>query len=678
MRLAMLLAHHWAAQRGHLSVWVPVCIGAGVVWYFALGAEPSVRALGVGAAAFIVCAIIGLWFRTIGPLFLAISFVLLGVGLATLRANYVAAPQLTFRYYGPIEGSITKLDRSQSGAMRMTLSDVHLEWMDPDRTPRLVRVSVHGDIYPAVPQIGMRVMMTGHLSPPSGPVEPGGYDFQRAAWFSGLGAVGYTRTPVLLAGPSGDVPVMPRLRQSIQSSVLEIMPAQTAGFAATILTGDRSVIDAEVMAQLRATNLAHLLAISGLHMGLLTGFVFTCLRVGAAFFPSMSMRYPVKKIAAVCAIGAGAVYLAMSGAAVATERAFIMVAVMFVAVILDRRAVTLRSVALAATCILVIEPEEVVGPGFQMSFAATTALVAAFSVIRGIGMEYPKWARAAFGVFFSSLIAGLATAPFGAAHFNQISHYGLIANLLAVPVMGMIVMPGAVIAACLAPVGLGELGLSVMDIGLRWILFVAQMVASWDGAVGHVVSPDPYVLGFISIGGLILAAWRGVGRMLGVPILLLAFYLWSQTDRPAILIADSGTVFGVMTVDGRSVTKERGDGFAVQSWLENDGDAVPQSTAFTRAGWSVDERIFETQIADKKLLLASGKTALARVQGCDGADVLITNQSDDIERPCIVYDIDVLRAVGAVAISQEGAIITARDVTGARLWNGGAMPYLYQ
>ena len=166
--------------------------------------------------------------------------------------------------------------------------------------------------------------------------------------------------------------------------------------------------------------------------------------------------------------------------------------------------------------------------------------------------------------------------------------------------------------------------------------------------------------------------------MLGVPILLLAFYLWSQTDRPAILIADSGAVFGVMTVDGRSVTKERGDGFAVQSWLENDGDAVPQSTAFTRAGWSVDERIFETQIADKKLLLASGKTALARVQGCDGADVLITNQSDDIERPCIVYDIDVLRTVGAVAISQEGAIITARDVTGARLWNGGAMPYLYQ
>ncbi|OUD08604.1 competence protein [Marivivens niveibacter] len=674
----MLLSQHWAAQRGHLSVWVPVCIGAGVVWYFALGAEPSVRALGGGVAVFVFCGVIGLRYRTIRPLFWAIALVLLGVGLATIRANAVAAPQLNFRYYGPIEGSILHLDRSQSGATRMTLSDVRLKWMEPDRTPRLVRVSAHGDIYPTVPQIGMRVMMTGHLSPPSGPVEPGGYDFQRAAWFAGLGAVGYTRTPVLQAGAPAHVPIMPRLRQSIQRSVLEIMPAQTAGFAATILTGDRSVINAEVMALLRATNLAHLLAISGLHMGLLTGFVFTCLRVGAAFFPSMAMRYPVKKIAAVCAIGAGAAYLAMSGAAVATERAFIMVAVMFVAVILDRRAVTLRSVALAATCILVFEPEEVVGPGFQMSFAATTALVAAFSAIRGIGMEYPKWARAAFGVFFSSLIAGLATAPFGAAHFNQISHYGLIANLLAVPVMGMIVMPGAVIAACLAPIGLASFGLFIMDIGLRWILFVAQMVGSWDGAVGHVVSPEPYVLGLITIGGLILAARRGVGRFMGTPILVLAFYLWSQTDRPAILIADSGAVFGVMTVDGRSVTKERGDGFAVQSWLENDGDAAAQSEAFLRGGWSVDERIFTTQIADEKLLLASGKTALGRIQGCDGADILITNQSDDIERPCIVYDIGVLRNVGAVAITPDGAIITARDVTGARLWNGGAMPYFHQ
>ncbi|MCE8459442.1 ComEC/Rec2 family competence protein, partial [Rhodovulum sulfidophilum] len=218
---------------------------------------------------------------------------------------------------------------------------------------------------------------------------------------------------------------------------------------------------------LRDSNLAHLLAISGLHMGLLTGVIFAALRFALALWPRLALRLPVKKIAAAGALAVGAVYLALSGGNVATERAFIMVAAVLGAVMADRRALTLRAVALAALIVLVLTPESLTQAGFQMSFAATTALIAVFAALRDRpegGWRPPRWAQGVLAVVISSAVAGAATAPFGAAHFNQVSQFGLLANLASVPLMGLLVMPAAVAAACLAPFGLAGLGLEPM----RW------------------------------------------------------------------------------------------------------------------------------------------------------------------------------------------------------------------
>lgn len=182
------------------------------------------------------------------------------------------------------------------------------------------------------------------------------------------------------------------------------------------------------------------------------------------------LRLPTKKIAAVGALVAAAGYLALSGGNVATERAFVMVAVMLLAVLADRRALSLRAVALAACIILVLRPEALMGPGFQMSFAATTALVAVFGALRDLDWRVgPKWMRPVWAVVMSSFVAGLATAPIAAAHFNQIAHYGLVANLLSVPLMGALVMPMAVLAGLLMPLGLEGLALAVMQPALEWI-----------------------------------------------------------------------------------------------------------------------------------------------------------------------------------------------------------------
>ena len=666
------------AQRDNLFGWVPVCLGIGIGVYFSLGQEPDLPVIWVGLAVGVTLLILARLVSTAFlPLLLALVLILTGAGLAKWRVTTVTEPVLNFRYYGPIEGRLVHIDRSSSDAVRLTLDHVVLARMAPARTPAKVRVSLQGDQSFTTFNPGDVLILTGHLSPPAGPAEPGGFDFQRHAWFMQLGAVGYTRTPVLrLAVPQsrGFATQVFALRMAISQAVQTAMPGEAGAFAAAIMTGDRSGMGQQTLAELRASNLAHLLAISGLHMGLLTGFVFAVIRYGLALVPRVALRWSTKKIAAICALIVGAFYLLLSGGNVATERAFIMVAVMLVAVLLDRRALTLRAVAIAATIVLVWQPEAMTGPGFQMSFAATTALVAAFAGLRRFDLSrYPKWSRAVLSVVLSSFIAGLATAPFAAAHFNQIAHYGLIANLLSVPLMGVLVMPAAVLAVCLAPFGLWGIGLWAMELGLRWILFVANVVATRDGALSHIWAPDPLVLPVLTLGLLWALLIKGPVRFAGLVAVLCAAVLWAQTTRPALLIADNGSLVGLQTDAGRVLSKPRGSGFVAGVWLENDGAPIAQEDAAAKQGFQVEGRRISVDLDGWEVLQVSGKTALADLNGCDGADILVSNQVDATDRPCIVYDLARLRQTGSLAIdvapNGDLWIETARRVAGARPWN---------
>lgn len=683
MRLPSLPESWFDRQRGHLFGWVPVCVAIGIGLYFQLPAEPSLLAAALLAVGGLAGLALGVWRPArIGPVAIGVGLVALGLTWAAVRANSVAAPTLDFRYYGPIEGRVVEIDRSASGAVRLTLDRVVLEDMAPARIPARVRVSLHGDGPHVMPEPGMVVILTGHLSPPPGPVEPGGFDFARMAWFERLGAVGYTRTPVLMLlepdkGAAGLL--LYRWRHDLSAAIRARMPERTGPVAAAITTGDRSAIPEEVMEDLRVSNLAHLLAISGLHMGLLVSVVFGAMRLGFAAVPALALRLPAKKVAAVIALLAGAGYLALSGGAVATERAFVMVAVMLGAVLLDRRALTLRAVAIAALIVLTLRPEALTGPGFQMSFAATTALVAVFGALRGLEAEWlPRWVRPVFAVLVSSLVAGLATAPIAAAHFNRIPHYGLVANVLSVPVMGFVVAPAAVLAAVLAPLGLAQPALWIMDLGLAWILGVAHWVAGFDHAVSHVVMPDRTVLPLLALGALFVVLWQGRGRWAGVAPAALALLVWSGTERPTLLVSDTGGLIGLMGPEGRVLSRERGESFAAESWLENDGSPVAQPVAFARDGLAGGDRVIPFELWGTSILALRGKTALETLEGCGGAAVLIVNREAGSGRDCQVYDAAVLRMTGALAAypASDGVrFVSVREVTGQRLWNGGAAPW---
>ncbi len=660
-RIAMALV----AQRGALFPWVPVALGAGIGGYFCWPVEPSLALqAGIGALALVAVGL-ALWAGpAVSPLFWALALIGCGEVLAAGRAHWVAAPVLQYRYYGPVEGRVIAIDRSGSDAVRLTLDRVVLRDHARDETPARVRVSLHGDQHWHRPGAGEVVILTGHLSPPSGPAEPGGFDFQRHAWFQRIGGVGYTRTPVLLLEPRGsDLPLV-AARLALSARVQAVLPGETGAFAAALMTGDRSAIGQEVLRDLRRANLAHLLAISGLHMGLVAGFVFASIRVLLALVPVIGLRVPAKKIAALAALTVAAGYLALSGGNVATERAFVMVAVFLLAVVFDRRALSLRAVAVAAIVVLLLRPESLLSPGFQMSFAATAALVFVFGRLRDAGWIAGRgiW-RPVLAVCLSSAVAGAATAPFAAAHFNQIAVLGLPANLLTVPLMGVLVMPAAVLAALMMPFGAEAPVLWLMGLGLDWILGVAHVVAARDDAVRMVISPNWIVLPVLAFGALLVILWRGRFNWAGLAPVALALLLWTRTDRPDLLIAENGALAGVMTDKGRALSKEKGSSFVAEIWLENDGDPAQQPIAATR--WPEATPV----------QALSGKRA-AESAGC-GPDIwLVSSEVIGKELPCRVFDPAKLRGTGAVAVyfNDDGGkdkgprIVTARQLAGERPW----------
>ena len=673
----LLLAPLEALQtaRGMLFPWIAVLIGCGIGAWFTLDHEPGPGSYSV--AALLLAGGLGLAWRSAlaRPLGLAVAALAAGWIAAGIRAHTLDAPMLTFRYYGPVEGRIVEIDRSQSDALRLTLDRVVLREVSPEKTPLRVRVSLQKEQDWLLPLPGQVVILTANLAAPEGPVEPGAFDFRRMAFFDQLGAVGYTRTPVLLLEePEGGALPIDRLRTWLTQGMLQHMDGQAGAFAAGAMTGDRSAITEDTVQALRDSSLAHLLAISGMNMAFLTGFVFALFRYGLAVIPYVALRVNTKKVAAVVSLGVALFYLLLSGANVATERAFIMISVVLGAVLLDRRAMTLRSVAVAAMILLLLKPESLLEPGFQMSFAATIALIVGFAALDGsiYRQRIPRWVMPVFTLVLSSLIGGLSTAPYAAAHFNRFTDYGLLANLLTVPVMGAVIMPAGALAALLAPLGLAWIPLWFMEQGARWILFIAHEISGWEGSVTAIPSPGPWVIPLFTLGAIWLILWRGRVQAVGLAVVALAFGLWLVADRPLLLVSGDGRLVGLAGPEGRVLSAPKGGGFAAENWLQNDGDLTLQADAAARAGFAgpKGERWFD--LAGLRVVQLTGKGAAEKLaDACARADLVIfANEAEVVPGDCPLIDQTVLAETGPLAVWQDDTGLRFEQTKGAdRLWS---------
>jgi competence protein ComEC len=449
-----------------------------------------------------------------------------------------------------------------------------------------VRLRAHD---PLRPQPGEIIRVRALLRAPSAPAYPGAWDFQRAAFFEGHGASGFALGPAELVGEGGAAPPLAGWRAAIEARVIAALPGGPGAIAAALLTGGQSAIPPADMAAMRDSGLVHLLSVSGLHIAIVMGVAFFVVRAGLALWPGFALRLGTKPWAALAALAAGGFYMVLTGSQVPMQRSFAMAALVTLALLTGRRAFSPRVLAFAATVVLVLHPFAVMGPSFQMSFAAVLALIATWEGLRGVlargEAPRPWWwgaLAAVLGTALTSVVAGFATMPFGLHHFGRVQMYGVAANALAVPLTSLVVMPSGMLALLLMPLGLEGWALAVMGLGVEGILGVAREVAAWPGAAASLAPLPAWGLAVASFGLLWLCLWRTGWRWLGAPVLALGLMAWALARPPDALASADGRLFA-LAVEGELYVERRpgASRFTRDSWLrglgDEEGEALPVS-----------------------------------------------------------------------------------------------------
>jgi competence protein ComEC len=450
-----------------------------------------------------------------------------------------------------VRGYIELVEPKATRGQRITLRVTSLGDLAPAARPYRVRVST-GRTTPGL-QAGSPMHLRATLMPPAEPALPGDYDFARQAWFERLGGLGYTWTAAEIdpraAMPPWDLrawAAVERLWQAIAQRVTAILPGQTGAIAVALIRGARGGITDQTNTAFRDSGLLHVLSISGLHMAVMAGAVFYLVRLILAAVPALALVYPIKKWAAAAAMLGAFAYLMISGSSFATVRSAIMIAIMFLAVILDRPALALRNVVLAACLILLLFPESLFDVGFQMSFAAVVALISVYEVLSGRGAVFAsRGAVVRFvlfmgGIVLSTLIASAAVAPFAAYYFHKSQQYAVLANLIAIPICDLLVMPAALAALILMPLGLEAPALWVMGRGVDAMLWTAERVAALPGAVLRIPAMPTAAFLLMIAGGLWLALWQTRWRLAGAALVAAGLALAPTLRLPDLLIGATG------------------------------------------------------------------------------------------------------------------------------------------
>lgn len=624
------IAEEAQRQKGRFFLWTPVFIGFGIALYFSLDTEPSVYS---ALPTFLLCfaSLLFVWIRK-GEYFylrtalLAMCLFHFGFMAAQYRAFSVAAPTIKKEIWSDVTGTVEDVEMLPKGA-RIILNDLHIEKLTEEKTPAKIRLRLIKK--ELIPTAGARVKLRAKLRPLSAPVIPSGFDFQRYGYFRQLGGVGFAISMEVLEEPEKGVYVAEHLRIKIADKLIGVIESESAAVAIALLTGEKKAIPDETRDHIRDSGLAHLLAISGLHVGLVAGVLFFSMRAFLALFPRIALYHPIKKYAAAFALTGIIFYTFLVGAPVSTQRACMMVGFVLVAVIFDRQAISLRLVAFAALVILILAPESLLSAGFQMSFSAVAALVVAW-----------EWGRYKFSaqkhhtIFFkfiifcvastfTTLIAEMATAPFALYHFQQISMYGIASNLVAVPIMAFLVMPAGVLSLILMPLGLEGLSSWMMDYGIRGVLAIAGYVANIEGSV---IKTYMWPLSaFISlISGLVFVClWKGRFRLVGLFIAVSFCTYFVLTVRlPDILVSAKADLIAVREVDRNwQFSSLRKNKFTGENWQQALAVSAVQTWKESNA-IKCDSFACHAQLEGKNISILYQPEILS--EECDWADILIS------------------------------------------------------
>ncbi|MCP4328819.1 MAG: ComEC family competence protein [Alphaproteobacteria bacterium] len=686
VRLAMSFL---AEERDRWVLWIPVGIATGIAIYFSLRTE---AALWVGPTLLILALVVLIASRhrsVATPI--AMILIAPAAGFAAAQvATFLTDVETLDERIGPRQmiGQIRSV-QDVTGGYRFVLTSATMDDLGQDDLPRRVRVRTpKGDWLPLPGDWAAGLVV---LNPPPPSVAPHAFDFERYAFFKGIGAIGYSLGRMKPAADfesdhGGAMLLLSRIRRSVYQRIVAALPGREGAVAAALITGERGSIPAGTLQAMRDSGLAHLLAISGLHIGLVAGLIFFATRALLALWPTIALRHPIKKWSAVVALVGAFCYLLLSGMTVPTQRAFLMIALVLLAVMTDREGVSMRLVAFAAIVVLLLAPHTLMSASFQLSFAAVIALVAVYEALRAryaINLRTSSWWRQPLlyvgGVALTTFVASLATLPYALFHFGRITLYGLAANMIAVPVTAFWIMPWGLLALCLMPFGLEKVALVPMGWGIGVVLGAAESVASWPGAVLLMPMPPAWAIVLVTIGGLWLCLWRRRWRWLGLPVILIALIGFGAATPPSLLVSPDARLVAVRDRDEAWLfSSARRDAFVRDSWLRLVGAAEwrpwPEEGPSEGGALQCDTIGCLYSIAGR--IVAIVKDPRAAAEDCAIADVVVALVPlDDRCRPRTGLAIDRfdLWRNGAYEIRFDGGEIRAtssRQVRGDRPWVG--------
>lgn len=639
-------------NNDRVILWIPVALGIGISCYFALPFEPPLVFGGLCLLFFVVAAYFANNKYFYPRAFLMCLFIALGFFVSQVQAHVAKAPVIEKEIKANIVGRVITSSASMDKGQRVVLDNLEIEGLDKAETPETIRIrltkksnKVHD---------GQVISFFGVVMPPFDPARPDGFQFSRFAWFKQLGGVGFAMSKWKEKKLSHQVQNsvfdnfkiwIGKIRSNMTGKIMQVLPDEKGAIAATLITGERSAVPKVIINAYRDSGLAHLLSISGLHMSMVAGLVFIGVRFLIVLcFDNFALRHDIKKLAAIIAMAVCFGYLLLSGFRVPTQRAFIMISIVFAAVLMDRQAISIRLVACAATFVLLINPESLLTPGFHMSFAAVLALVSAYE--EGAGKMHMwmrgsrdlhgySWHRILIaylgGVVITDFIASSATTPFAIYHFNRFAAYTMIGNLLAAPVVGLCIMPFAIISVILMPFGLGKIGLIPMGYGIDIVNDVTLTVSSWDGASVMVPAMPVWGILFIASGFLWLCLIKGKIRLIGLVAAFVGLISPYVIQKPDILIDDKTSLFAVRDETGELVLSSTSKNkFFAKRWLEKEAVEDYKSLKNWEKGWIYN---------DNNVMRCDywGCSYIAK-----GYKIAFLNNADAVKEDCLRDDIDIL------------------------------------
>jgi competence protein ComEC len=557
-------------------LWIPVFVGLGITVYFSLSFEPS-SVWGWGGLGFFILALGMARIRVFHLTLLALGFVSFGFSLVLLRTHFLGTEMLhyglsTLRLEGTIEQVELKPTKKGTFYQRLILRDLTAPTME--KLPQKTRLSLKGEKTRLWP--GQRIRLLAKLNPLTDPSAPGSFDFRRQAYFKGIGATGFAlSSPEVLSSSSSFLTDLEQKREKVTAFFIQTMRPPFGALAAALITGDKAAIPEDIREAFVNSGLAHILAISGLHLSIIAGVVFLVIRRGIALIPFLSLSYNSKKIAAVGTIIMSFLYLMLSGLGIPAQRSFIMISLVMGAILIDRTALSMRTVAFAAFIVLVSLPESLLGPSFQLSFAAVVALISGYETWKNPlarwrigGGKLRSFLVYSGGLAFTSLLATLATLPFTIYLFHRFSLHAIEANLVAVPLTSIVIMPSALLTCLLTPLGLGDGPLWVLEHSLALLVKIAVTVASWPGANIGLSHPPLWAFTLMVVGALWLCLWQQRWRRWGLfPIALgLAGFYWH--DPPHVLIDGQGKLVGLYEKETLYLSTLRRGKFTAEAWKQ--------------------------------------------------------------------------------------------------------------